>query len=375
MSGSNLEETLELFGGPLSSERLLRILPDWAVDELQGWIQVAGDRTARILEANDCPNVHIYATNATWTGVRLSPLRDGDMLVTLPVGLLVRLWTAYRLLLEYEMHEAPTMRLVASLEDSPDPNRPTPPRLRPLLRDVDDVEGWWTQMESLDRSVPSHGRDNDAAQLMFTSLETVLNHEVSHILRGHLEIRSAHNGSQEFGITGAMNVERALEIDADLYGGLLLGASRRHQWGAELTNSLTGATISISGLLALFDAKYLRVFDDFESASYYHPKIRRGAYVGGITMSFSEEDQDSVRASLNEGILWFDRAMGQFEMDAFTGGFGQWPKGAGAPIINPLRMGLFQPTYDSDADSADRDVAWVEDNFRARHGPVQFPST
>jgi hypothetical protein len=164
-------------------------------------------------------------------------------------------------------------------------------------------------------------------------------------------------------------------VDADYVAGLLLAASRQQQTEGNLTDSVKVVAFALSGLLALFDPVYLRVFDDFQASDYYHPKVRRGTFFGGMRRVFSEAVLDRVDQSFGEGAGWFEDLMRGLEVDAFTGRFGQVSMDRGSPIVNPLRSLAFQPTYETDVDAAERDLAWAEEKYRSLHGAfyVRWP--
>lgn len=271
--------TLDMVGRVLHCRHFADMLASTAFFELQ---------LNRLAVANGAGSLSIHPTGSIGMATGISRISDRHTMILLPVGAMARAMIMHRLLLSYWDQPDPRINIVGSILDWPPVDRSIPTELIPLLRDSEDDEKWWDQLDRLDQliALDEPRLEDDVAELNHLFLSMVLAHEAAHILRHHHDLQPMiDDGRLPRRLTTPgdppptpAELYRAIEVDADVVStsivlSTMLGQLAGHP-KTDLGRGLMRLGYAMMAMYALYDPHRMALREYDSTSHYLHPTVR-----------------------------------------------------------------------------------------------------
>lgn len=345
-----IRDLIDLEGGPPGPETVGAVLRNESLPKAAARILQLQDILNEVSRANHGPEVSIHMTRSTSMRTGVHRVGTAHAAVLVPIGLIARIQVMHRLLLSEWNREGQPQRFLVSIMDRPH-DRWVPPRLKPLLSDLDEESDWWSALNQLDAATSFDAAfAPDVIELNALTLSLVMCHEIAHVLRHHHEVVRKVMSKEFLFEVGDGNgrrpatkpeLHRAKENEADMIAAYLAVLILVRQAPSDrLQVGFLRLGYALTAMLALFHPRQLSLFDYLEGSEYPHPFVRYGAYMLDTESCATQAGvDDAYERGTDIGARKCFDALGWIETDIFTkgrfGGIGRGPDFD--PTIHPLR--------------------------------------
>jgi hypothetical protein len=255
------------------------------------------------------PNLRATLVRSTCLDARVQQDESGAHIVTIPIGLLARVWVLGRLLLTFWDNRY-NIALLNSPFDDFDPDLVfMPEKYRSIFGDIDDIENYWQSLRELNDSIPDVSPCDVDFMTLFV-LYFVVFHEMHHIHFRHTETKQAYKDAGKTAQLG--EIERGFELQADDFASRhvlrwLIDSLEQDGYDSEqdYRNLFTRLSYGVTMFLGLMNPtwKYLHCY---RNDSYAHPTIRHqvfaiatyvslGAGETGLSKMWRDAERDAWR--------------------------------------------------------------------------------
>lgn len=344
MNRLSLEDMLAAEGGPVDLEQLPPGLPKETMMDVSATLTFLANVFVSNLPASE-KEVYVVLTQASGLSCRARRVEDGVSVIIVPAGLIGRVRTLCRALLQYWNKETHIKLISSPLDKICEDQWQVPPRLAPLFDHEASGEEFWTGLQELDASLDlDPAFETDVSELMHLGLVFLLSHEFAHIFFRHFDYaRHIKQTRPEL----LPRIRRGLELHADFFAGtwattIFLAQAGEDADNESLARGFLRQSYAVTAILSMFDAhkKFVGFYDE---GDYNHPLIRREVFSYALRKEVSLQGKALLEFwQIHEGQGWTRAvdALADLNLDAMKGKFGKIEEGKLAFPLQALNYGM-----------------------------------
>jgi hypothetical protein len=341
----NLEDAMNLYGGPLTLNDFPAIIPPRAALSILGTLSLLIKNYEALFPRYGFEgSIVIALTNSPGFSCRVRVLDDGTYAILVPVGMPARVRSLARLLLRHWGQESKVMLLRSLRDNIFDQDKTIPPLLQPIMLIDPEYDNFWDQLADLEKAAALDARfEPDLLELVHLALLYLVSHEISHVLNGHFALNERAK-NEDLGLT-PQEIRRGIELDADDNAAAVtmyimhhdIAEARKAGRDEHYATGWLRLGYVVTLLFGMYDAqrKYLFAYDTNE---YNHPVVRCELFIQGAVRSFDgpEDARQELEETLSQGWKNCVFAFNDLNLDAMQGLFGKLPEGADLAPLHAL---------------------------------------